>query len=229
MKKMLVFGSSQAASLYFASDKLSSTAGLKVDWLVTPANITFNLAVNTGAIEPPASYLKQARVSSNMQKIGGQKGIFIASDYDVIVYSAFGLRPHPRLKTHPAYALERMPVSNALLDTMIAHHPNIQSHFNILSALRTFGFKGQIVCEQWVRPCMLKNGISDEKWRRSCDAEAAYVEKISEKLSVDLLPRLPNMDYITDESFVTHPNYDGVHGNAKYANQIAELVISRVA
>lgn len=226
MTKLLIFGSSQAASLYFANDALSSHSGLSVDWLVTPANLVFEVDPETQQIAPPASYLRQKRRSSGMQRIGGRDGAFFASDYDMILYSAVGLRPPARLETHPAHALGHMPVSDGLLTAMLANHANIQTERTILQGLRAAGFSGTLLAEQWIRPCALPDGMQMTSWQRFCDAETACLETMAKDLSMSLVPRLDGMEYLTPANHVTHPENSGVHGNASYATAIASSLLS---
>lgn len=226
MTRLLIFGSSQAASLYLARDLLSAQDNLEVDWLVTPANLGFEVNATSGQIEPPAKYLLQGRIASSMQRIGGREGVFFAGDYDVILHSAVGIRPLARIETHPVHALGDGPVSDGLLDAMVTHHENMQTFRSILSGLRVAGFDGPLLCEQWVRPCALPDSTSMPDWKRFCDAEVATMALLAADLSATMIPRLGGMEYLTDETHLLHPERAGVHGNSAYADAIATSLVT---
>jgi hypothetical protein len=55
MTKLLVLGSSQAASLYFAKDVFAAHKSTSTDWFVAPALFSYEINPVTGKVDVPAA------------------------------------------------------------------------------------------------------------------------------------------------------------------------------
>lgn len=218
-KRVLIVGSSHAATLYLARQDLEKDTSIGADWLVAPANLYFETDLETGQITPPKSYFSQ-KISKTLQSKGGRDEGFFLADYDVIFYSALGLRPVGMLSTHPARALSVMPVSDGLLETMISRHEVIVKGLKTLDNIRNAGFTGPILCEPWIRPHRLPDFVDGAAWERFCAAEDQGMEALASEREALLVPRLKGSEKLTKDSYILDLNTPATHGNRAYAQKM---------
>ncbi|SFA86975.1 hypothetical protein SAMN05421688_1336 [Poseidonocella pacifica] len=226
-RRILVLGSSHAATLYLAKEVFAQRPSVTVDWFVTPANLEFQIDQNTTQISSPPAYSSRAQSNRTVVVGGRDEGIF-ASDYDAIIYSAIGLRPVGVLKSHPARALAKMPVSEGLLNSMVREHENMRWHRGNLEALRSAGFEGRVICEPWIRPIRLPAGMSMEHWTRFCDAEAQYVGQLGDALNCEVLPRPQAREYLSAPKDAANQETDATHGSRSYAISMVNRLLDHL-
>lgn len=228
MKKILILGSSHAASLYLAKDTLARHTGFTVDWMVTPANLRFLVAPDTGKIGWPPAYANVPAYPNRQIKGGRGDGIYLP-DYDVIFYSAVGIRPVGMLGwAHPAAALSQIPVSSGLQDAMIRNHATMHAHFENMRQFKAAGFTGQVICENWIRPCSLPADVNMQAWKRFCDGETAIVEQELARHDARAVGHLEGFEYLTPEDHVFAPDQHATHGNTTYAERMLDRLITAI-
>lgn len=219
MRRVLVIGNSHAGTLRSANGLFLARKDIAVDWLVTPANMRFEVVRETGEVGPPASYANHPSAGA-MKRIGHRGDRIVLGDYAVVIYSAVGIRPPELVADHPVFELAARPVSEALLRALIGHHGNIAEHRRNIAGFRAAGFTGEILCESWLRPCRLPPGVSLAQWERVCDAEACVVEGILAAEGARGLGPVAGCAYLTSVDLVLDPDVPNVHGNADYARRL---------
>lgn len=219
MKRVLVIGNSHAGTLRSARALFEARPDLAVDWLVTPANMRFLVAQDTGEVGPPPAY--RDHPSAGAMKVVGHRGDrIVIGDYAALIYGAAGLRPPELIADHPVARLAEQPVSAALLRAMIRHHGNMQVHRLNLTGFRAAGFGGEILCENWPRPCRLPPGVDAAVWARCCEAEAAEVGALAAETGSRMLGHLEGCGYLTRADLARDAEAPNVHGNVAYAQGI---------
>ena len=221
--RILVIGSSHAATLYLASEVFLKIAPVTVDWMVTPANLEFLVDYASGRISPPKKYLDH-HMSRNMRVLGGRDTGAHLGDYDCLIYSAIGLRPVGVLETHPALFMKTAPVSDSLLEAMIAAHPITELHNRNLTEIRA-NFSNAILCEPWIRPLKLPSGLERRHWERFCLLEDRCLESITSGAASSLVPRLPGNEILTQPELVSDANHPATHGNKEYAEHMVNTLV----
>jgi hypothetical protein len=164
-----------------------------------------------------------------MQVIGGRDDGIHVGDYDVILYSAVGLRPVAMLGAdHPAEPLSTMSLSAGLLDTMIRKHPTLVAHLHNLKQIRAHGFDGQILCENWIRPAWLRPAVNDKAWTRFCDTERVIVDEELAIYGAKAVGHLPEQSYMTPGDYVLSRESGATHGNGIYAKRMVEKLLAAI-
>ncbi len=219
--RVLCIGSSHAAVLYHSRSVLEGNPDIQMDWFVTPANVELLFGKGRGELSYPENYPTKAGFEARKCLVadGGKRAY--AMDYDAILYSSIGVRPHGVFAEHPVHAFAKMPVSNSYLRAMIEYTKVMQMHFGNLRRLRELGFSGRIICENWIRPHMLLPGVDPGHWQIFCAEEQRVLDDFAKEVGAEMLGYLEGCDVMTENPdlvSVTHTH--ATHGSQLYARQI---------